>query len=445
MARLCARLLLGVAGAASLLIASPPEAAAEEAETKTIAVRIEGKDAESMEGAILAIVPETLQVAEPDQLQKALKKAGVKLPLGKVITDQKQRDKVLPKIRKALAAAKIDAAVFGMLRKVGARKELYLIFVDQVPGDLAIDEPIALRGSEADHLRSIDATLGPVLREIAPPPAAKPEKVEEDTPPPPPPKEEEEEEEEEDPSGPRAKNQVGTALFVGELGLELGGRWFSYSDPRTDNLRPYSVFGAPLVAIGAELYPLAGTGTAFIKDLGITLGYARALGLSSELEGGSAAISTAYQRFQVGLRGRIRFGEGEKAAILGLGGGLRLQTFNYEGGVIQGELPDVSYTLLRFGLDGRAPVGPVAFVGGLDFFVPLGSGEVYSRFTSPSELGLGFGGGLAIPIATGLEARVMVDYTRFFSSFSPSETDLYVAGGAVDEYLGIRLGAAYAY
>lgn len=444
--RLCARLVLGIAAATTTVLVAPPPAAAQPDEGKAIAVRIEGDGGESIEAAIQAIVPETLTVADPETFQKALKKAGVKVPLGKAISDERQRDKVLPKIRKALKAAKLEAAIFGLMRKSGSKKEVYVIYVDQVAGDLAIDEAITLRGSEADYLRSIDAALGPVLREIAPAESNKPEKIEREEPPPPPPKGEDEGKEEE-PAGARVKNQVSTALLVADLGLEFGGRWFSYNQPVTANLRDYGMFGAPLIVLGAELYPFAGTGTSVLKDLGLTLGYARAIGLSSAVEGASETISTTYQRFHVGLRGRMRFGkDAKKAMILGLGGGLRLQQFSFgEAPLLEAELPDVSYTILRLGADFRAPVGPVALLAGFDFFLPLSRGAIYDRFNEASALGIALGGGVAIPITGGIEARAQLEYARFGASFKPREGDAYIAGGALDQFFGLRLGAAYAY
>ena len=90
-------------------------------------------------------------------------------------------------------------------------------------------------------------------------------------------------------------------------------------------------------------------------------------------------------------------------------------------------------------------MGPVAILAGFDFFIPLSSGAVYDAFTDASVLGFALGGGVAIPITSGVEARVQLDYARFFSSFTPVPGDAFVAGGALDQYLGIRLGAAYAY
>ena len=43
------------------------------------------------------------------------------------------------------------------------------------------------------------------------------------------------------------------------------------------------------------------------------------------------------------------------------------------------------------------------------------------------------------------EFRGGFEYTRLWSSFAPEVTDSYVAGGALDQYVALRLGAAYVY
>ena len=53
--------------------------------------------------------------------------------------------------------------------------------------------------------------------------------------------------------------------------------------------------------------------------------------------------------------------------------------------------------------------------------------------------------GLGIKLTDGLEARLVAEYARFFYSFTPQVGDAYVAGGALDQIYGMRLGAAYAY
>ena len=48
-------------------------------------------------------------------------------------------------------------------------------------------------------------------------------------------------------------------------------------------------------------------------------------------------------------------------------------------------------------------------------------------------------------IASGFEARLTAHYTRYFYAFDPVPGDPHVAGGAVDELLGLGIGVAYAY
>lgn len=250
-------------------------------------------------------------------------------------------------------------------------------------------------------------------------------------------------EEREEPAGARAPHRIGSALFVGEVGVELQGRWFAYSDGITQNLRPYSVFGAPTVSIAGEVYPMAGSPIPWIGDLGLTLSYARALGLDSATEGGDA-IGTTSQRLGVGLRGRRVLGEGA-APILGLSAGFRLVEFSFDAPEdLAAEVPDVSYALLRLGVDGRVPLGPVAVAAMLEYLGPLSAGDVYERFKDPTVAGIGLGVGVIYPtVIEGVEARLWVEYSRFFSAFSPDPGDPYVAGGALDELLGLRLSGAY--
>jgi hypothetical protein len=59
--------------------------------------------------------------------------------------------------------------------------------------------------------------------------------------------------------------------------------------------------------------------------------------------------------------------------------------------------------------------------------------------------GIGALAGVMMPVATGIEARLLVEYARFFSSFQPEQGDAYIAGGAIDQYLGLRLAGAYVY
>ncbi|WP_437970810.1 hypothetical protein WMF04_16645 [Sorangium sp. So ce260] len=422
-------------------------------------MHIEGPNADAIRDDILAIVPKTLEVVEPAAFSKSLKGAGQTKPVGDALVMKAQRKKAIDRIRKAGKAAKVEGVIYGVSRtNKKKKKEVHLVYVDENAGDLAVDSAVPLGGSEDARKKALEDLLGPTLAQIAPPPADDEDKKDGDGD-----GEGEDggeggdgdgdggdgdgeekaaEDEKGDGGAKRKRNDVRSALFSVELGVEFVGRWFDYSDPLSQNLRPYSVFGQPALSVSGELYPLAGTNIAVLKGLGITAGYARALGLNSAVGDGDP-LSTTYQRINLGLRQRLSIGE---SSVLGISAGLRFLTFEIDAPqALANTVPNVSYTIFRAGLDARLPVGPVALALGADYLMPLSSGPVYDRFTGASVQGIGATAGVLIPVATGIEARLLVEYARFFSSFQPELTDAYAAGGATDQYLGIRLAGAYIY
>ncbi|WP_438035895.1 hypothetical protein [Sorangium sp. So ce204] len=449
---LCGRILLGLSAVTAATFALTPAALAAPKASKSIAVRIEGPSADDIREDILAIVPETLGVVDPDAFSKSLKGAGQTKPVGDTLVSKAQRKKAIDRIRKAGKAAKAEGVIYGVSRtNKKKKKEVHLVYVDENAGDLAVDSAVPLSGSRDDRKRALEELLGPTLAQIAPPPAEEDEakgdregegedgnggdeeKVEGG---------EERDADEGGKGGEREPHEAGSALFSIELGVEFVGRWFDYSDPRTQNLPPYSVFGQPALSVSGELYPLASTDIAVLKGLGVTAGYARALGLNSAVGSGDP-ISTTYERINLGLRERLSLGE---ASVLGISAGLRFLTFEIDAPAdLARTVPNVSYTLFRAGLDGRVPVGPIALALGAEYILPLSSGPVYERFTGASVQGIGALAGVMVPVATGIEARLMVEYARFFSSFQPEQGDAYIAGGAIDQYLGLRLAGAYVY
>jgi hypothetical protein len=453
---LCGRILLGLSAATVTTLALSPIALAAPKGSKSIAIRIEGPNADDIREDIVSLVPETLKVVDDDAFSKSLKGAGQTKPVGDALVSKAQRKKALDRIRKAGKASKAEGVIYGVSRtNKKKKKEVYLVYVDENAGDLAVDSAVPLNGSRDDRKKALEELLGPTLSQIAPPPAA----ADEDKP-----KDEgdggsgddekagdgDEKADDSDDKGSdgdekggkRKRHDPRSALASVELGVEFTGRWFEYSDAVTQNLRPYDVFGQPAVSISGELYPLASTDIPVLKGLGITAGYMRALGLNSAVGDGDP-ISTTYQRINLGLRERLSIGE---SSVLGISAGLRFLTFEVDAAeALARTVPNVSYTLVRAGLDARVPVGPVALALGADYLMPLSSGPVYDRFAGASVQGIGAMAGVLVPVTTGVEARLLIEYARFFSSFEPAIGDDYVAGGAIDQYLGVRLAGAYVY
>ncbi|WP_437601000.1 hypothetical protein WMF28_05410 [Sorangium sp. So ce590] len=235
---------------------------------------------------------------------------------------------------------------------------------------------------------------------------------------------------------------VGTELFSAGFDLEIAGRTLSYSDLLSGNLRTYEVLGVPMPSLRAELYPLARSALPVLRDLGIALSYARAIGLDSEGAAG-AGVSTSWSRLHAGLRGRYR-PAGRTGPVLFAGGGLCWTDFDVElTGDPSRDAASVSYLALRLGVDGRFPVGPVALEAGGGYQAPLSMGALASHFREPSAGGVDLRVAVAVPFAPGLEARAGASYTRFFYDFDSEPGDPYIAGGALDQLFGAHLGVAY--
>ncbi len=407
---------------------------------KAIAIYVEGNDADTVRTALLAVVPERLRVIDSGAFTDALGKEGQRGSFGAALTQPKQREKALIRLRKAAAAVGADAVIAARSKKNSpGGLVVAILWIDQIPGDLQVDEDVTLPGGSDAKKTALHGLLDPHLEQLAgPKPVAEKTSVPKPTNDPavaPPPAAE---------TSTREKNLMSTALFAASLGVEIGGRRFTYSDPITSNTRDYDVFGAPMPAVAVEIYPGAGTTIPFIKDLGLTGSFARAFGISSATKSGTK-LGTTWMRFGGGLRARFRPGS-PTGPVIGVNGGINFTSFIFDGSAtLATSTPDVKYMALRGGLDARIPFWRMALLLDAGYDGPLSAGPVYDRFNGSTVGGVDFGAGLAILLAAGFEARLTGHYTRYFYSFDPVPGNKYVAGGALDELFGIGIGVAYAY
>jgi hypothetical protein len=421
----------------------------EAAAKKSIAVHVEGPGAAEVAARIEARVPSGVEIVSSSAFKDALRKAGMRGPVGPTLTNKQQRAQLLKTVRKAIAAEGLAGALLGRVQPGKKGKAVYLVWVDAEA--TSIDEAVPLSGGASAEERALFERTEPVLAPLAPPPPKpepKPAVEDGDKP------EEEPEEEEGDEFVP---NRPGHELFAADLGVFFGGRFFTYSESEanTRTLRDYEVFGQPALVIGAEIYPVAFFGVPVAKDIGIGVHYAHALGIESRTTKGSI-FGTTWNELHVGLRYRIRLGDEETPIVLVPGAAFELRNFQLEAetvapedalqGNIENDIASVSYKSLRFGLDARIPlVKAFALLPGAGFSIPLAAGDVFDRFRDASVLALDVGLSFAIVTGTGFEARVGAHYTRYFYSFSPEPGDPYVAGGALDQFLALHIGGAYVF
>ena len=253
----------------------------------------------------------------------------------------------------------------------------------------------------------------------------------------------EEKKEEEDAAPQRpAKHHV----LAADLGVELFGKYFSYAQPVTLNLRSYNAPLAFAPSFKAEFYPLALGLKGLLAGLGIEGGAAFSVGLRSRLPAPAGAVPLAYPtsilRIDAGLKWRIRPINGSELAIVALAG-MRHHSFSVgaaeDGSRIDG-LPGVAYTGLRLGVGGDLPLVKDRVLVTLQFQVlPMfSSGEIVSAawFPRGGTFGIDAGLGLNVRVIGPLGFRVAGYLARYGITFQSDPADTYVAAGAVDLYVG---------
>lgn len=433
-----------------LLVTAP--AAAQDDKPKKVAIHLEGTDADKYRSMIVDIVPEGVEVVEKSAFESSLRKSGLTGgKMGYAITSQTMRKTVIRIAAKSVERDGLAGAIIGRTRTGRTGSELVLLYV-QADGELAVDEAVPLKGKEADQEAALAAALSPTLEALAPP---KPDPVPEPEPEPEPvPKGDDDDDDDDDDESDFKANRPGSELFNISLGAEFGGRFFKYSESEanTANLRPYDVFGVPAIAVAGEIYPAAPFDIPFVSDLGLTVSYMHAFGLDSQTSDGRFGFGTNWNKFLAGLRYRFRVGdEDDHPFVFAADVKFGFQNFTFdpetaESETITNEIATTEYLFIRGGIDARLPIVDwFAVMPSFGFIGPLSGGAVYDRFTGSSVLGIDAGLLLTFVIGAGIELRGGAEYIRYFSSFDPVPGDAYVAGGALDQYVALKIGAAYVF
>lgn len=240
------------------------------------------------------------------------------------------------------------------------------------------------------------------------------------------------------PSGPSTRSR-GTEIFSVALAPEVGARHFRYRDAYTANLRRYDVGAAPIAGVHGGLYPFATLGGPV--DAGIVGEYAHAIALDSAPTGGDT-VSTSWYRFHVGARGRARIGQ---SFVLGFGVGYGGETFGFGGSAMDTQIPAVAYRYVRPALDARVAFGRFAIEAQVGYDAIVSAGSVADRFPHAKVGGVDASLGPTFAITRQWEIGLAASYRRFFYSMHPEPGDAFVAGGALDEMMGLSGSVAYVF
>lgn len=432
-----------------------------------------------MGAALQAALQGRARLLDAAAFLSALRREGAKLPLGMNLYVPKKRKPLVSLLRNAGTASAADGVIVARATGKGARLVVAVAWIDPRAPEPLLSAPLRLSGDAAADRAATAALLAAPLQTLsaAPPlvaavpavgtspgagaaPAgagASPSSVPDVNP-------SGGAAQSEPPGavdGARAPVAVGgaapvlpsaapprglreAALVIADLGFELGGRSFSYSDPLTANLPDYSVFGAPLLALRVEVYPGARSRRAVLRDLGLYGQVSHAFGLSSATASG-APLGTDWTRAGGGLRYRLALPQA-RGLLLGAALGVDWLNFTIDAdGALARLVASASYLAVRVGVDARLPLGRVALLLDGAYDAPLQGGPVYERQRDPFIGGVELGAGVALPLPLGFEVNLRGRYTRFFSSFHPVPGDEYVAGGALDQLYTFGGGASYAF
>jgi len=240
-----------------------------------------------------------------------------------------------------------------------------------------------------------------------------------------------------------ARLATGRIEVAVSIGIDVGRRQFTYSDPIGETPRPYLLAVAPLATFGLEIYPLASTLIPVLCDIGFRGRVSRAFALDSSTTNG-APLDNSWTRFTGEVRGRVL---ARRTRELGVAAGIDASYFDLGTDADVGALVPSARTLsFRLGADGRVRVaGRVSLLAGGAWLAPITRGEIYDRFRRPRVAGIDTELGVAIALTPGAEVRLGGRYTRYFASFDPQVGDPAVAGGALDQQMQMGVALRYAH
>lgn len=244
----------------------------------------------------------------------------------------------------------------------------------------------------------------------------------------------------EEPSPPRP--EYAPPLVVAGGGIEFGGRTFRYSNPQSQNLRPYNAGGVPLLRMVVELYPLSRTGSEWLTGLAIVGSGGRAFPVDSTTEDGDR-IGTSWSEYDIAARALLPVATDVRA---GLEAGHGRARFGFDdAGDLADEVPDVDYRYARVGAIAAAGVGRYDVMGSLSVMSPYEAGRTAERFADASVWGLGLEASIGSSFARHFDARLSAHYTRLAYTLDAEPGAPYQADGGSDHFFGLSLGGYVRY
>ncbi|MGB5809482.1 MAG: hypothetical protein WBG86_03065 [Polyangiales bacterium] len=234
-----------------------------------------------------------------------------------------------------------------------------------------------------------------------------------------------------------------------EFDFKFVHRELTWKDDLLGNLRDYTLKFGPGIQTKFQYFPGAHFTSGVGAQFGVDFEYERLFSFDSERDDG-LQFPTTSQQFLVGIRWRYPAGRWEPMLLAGYG------LHKFEFGVSQppvntAGIPGVRYQFYRLGGGFRVGLGErenFIIIANASFRGLISAGGIESDVWFPDANGNGMDALLmfAYGLPKGFEVRVGVDYRRYWFDLNPIPPDPpYVAGGALDQYWGLSIGAAWRY
>jgi hypothetical protein len=223
------------------------------------------------------------------------------------------------------------------------------------------------------------------------------------------------------------------------IGVGSPYRSLAFNQPITSTLGDYQLSGTPMADVNFSFHPARFVTNGWLSWFGLDARAQIAL-TTPTVDRNGTSFKSRYDAFHVGMRARIPVGQHYVSAFSGYA--MSRFSINAPSNDVRTPSPSVDYRTIRSGL-GTEIVLSDALALGLD--------AAWLNFLSVGEIGKWFPRATAAGFETALYGtyamsddifmRVAAAYQRTFFDFNSRPGDKNVAGGAVDQYLALSIGA----
>lgn len=238
--------------------------------------------------------------------------------------------------------------------------------------------------------------------------------------------------------------EINQPVLAVQAMVGIAGRKWGYVRPTTPGLRGYELDAMPAPAVQLEVFPLAGLRPRFLAPLGIAAGYRRSVGVTSVRTEGSGSYPTTFSEAWIEARYRWVLAQAG-STVLTPRVGFRKTAFTLgaaEDGATEGDLPNVGYPSIAFGIQIELPIkSRITLIGDAAYLLVTSPSEQLAAnafFSESSASGFVVDAGLRFHIAGAWHAQLSAGFMRYFLAFE-ADTNR-AADGARDEFLTFAAG-----